>query len=647
MIRQRRFDGVSILFPLFCAALLSLSLNRCSDADDDPFTACGYTFVVFDPTSGDPADVAMPTDILIDPETGLVRLPLEGEPYDSFNSLDGFSTSAEISIPFDGELDLETLNAESILVVDLEALHPVPINRRAVQYDNGRTVVILEPRLPLKSATSYLVVVTPKLSSCSAGRPVLSSPLVNLLKRQTPLVDEAGNSLLSSLSNEEAALIEPYRLGYQDVWTAAESLTGLGRGDLPFAFTFRTQTLTRTLPVILDRAKAQQPQATVKLPVLGSEAVDLFYQSISLGNIAHDHIGDLYYGSFPAPRYLTHPVLGNFPSEGDDLTEISMDEVPFWAVLPRDARGPVPVVLFLHQFQRAKEDVFRIADEICARGLGVIAVDAVLHGDRWVDFINNETADQLPDGVPDPSGTFFINLQNPRMTRDNIRQTVSDLLVLNQLVKLGNTDFDGDGIAEFDPDHVVYLGSSLGGLVGPLLLAVEPDLDVGVFNVPGARFGKLIPESQEVGASVNEALADEGLFPGTEAYRLFFVLFQSVVDDADPINYSGYMTGGGLSGDTPKQVLVQQMLADTVISQGASEDFVLPMAVPQYDPLLVVEGLPTAQTPGTGSGFYQFADGSHRFLFFEEDGPRAEGLTQALHFLTTGMNGEAEIIDPF
>jgi hypothetical protein len=52
-------------------------------------------------------------------------------------------------------------------------------------------------------------------------------------------------------------------------------------------------------------------------------------------------------------------------------------------------------------------------------------------------------------------------------------------------------DVDGDGAADLDPSRISYVGVSFGGGLGPQLLAIEPRVRVGVFNVPGGGAGRI------------------------------------------------------------------------------------------------------------------------------------------------------------
>jgi dienelactone hydrolase len=67
---------------------------------------------------------------------------------------------------------------------------------------------------------------------------------------------------------------------------------------------------------------------------------------------------------------------------------------------------------------------------------------------------------------------------------DALRQTVADLMQLVRVIEVG-MDVNGDGSQTLDPSHIYYLGFSLGGSLGTMLLSVEPGVRAGVFDVPG------------------------------------------------------------------------------------------------------------------------------------------------------------------
>ena len=575
---------------LSCLGLLVFMLG-CSDTEPnegverttDPPVA--LTLARFDLASGNPADIPIPNDLLRSPTTGQLSLPLPGEPFDSANSLFGFSTSAPIVIPFAGTLDEASIHQGSVIVINTTTFQPVPLGFQVLTNpQTGDSTVFALPLVPMQGGTQHIAIVTNAAIGMPSGQPVDSVSLMNLLKGTTPFLDANGNSTVSAFDDDTAERLEPLRQLYQGIWGAAEQVTGLSRLDIPMAFAFTTQPMFQTLPVLRARAQQENPTPTILLPVATPEAVDAFFANAGLSFVPHDAIGSMFYGSFNAPRYLTHPLIGNFPAEGEALEEAGRDDITFWAVLPRGATGPVPAIIFQHGLTRSKDDMLAMANGACANGVGVIGIDVVLHGDRTADLINNETGVyETRRGSRSLWFELFEYRISPRMARDNGRQTLADQFMLARMLTSGATDFTGDGVPEFAPFGITYIGTSLGGLLGTGFVAYEPNVTLANLNVPGGRIGSLVPNSASISVAVNAGLAANGIQPGTPDYALFFLIFQTVMDPADPFNIAPHVLSGALSGNVPNTVLVQEMQNDLVVPNSATADLVRALGVPQVN----------------------------------------------------------------
>ncbi|MCP5327013.1 MAG: Ig-like domain-containing protein [Oceanospirillaceae bacterium] len=163
------------------------------------------------------------------------------------------------------------------------------------------------------------------------------------------------------------------------------------------------------------------------------------------------------------------------------------------------------------------------------------------------------------------SGDFFIRLDNFQRTRDNIRQSVMDLLNLN--ATLGDMDIDGDSTAgDFDTDKVFFIGHSLGAIVGADFVSVVNDtrvqenndnlhpIQAAVLANPGGQLSKLLENSVSFSASLIPGLAESGLTQGSSSLEKFFATIQAHVDQGDPINYAANLA------DTGTPLLVFEMV---------------------------------------------------------------------------------------
>jgi len=661
---------IRLIHYLLSLALI-VSLMSCSDSDtiekspNQAIPPTDYTFVHFDPTGG-PAAIALPNEILRSPTTGLISIPPTGDPAvdglaAQVNTIPGFSTSAAIRIPMVGKVNADSVNSQTVIVVDAAELAAAaqgaqvnPFKEYVFEVKDDETgnnsVIMGMPVRPLTPGHPHLVVVTQGVIGTNSSLPVESEATTIILKRTTPLVDAAGNSLSPALSNEQAQALEPLRAVYQGIWGLAEQVTGTDRVLIPFSFLFTTQPLYGTLAELRNRAKATPATPEIVFAASGAAQVDAFFQFLDAffpgaSSFPHTNIGAVVQGVIPAPNYMQLPVNDSFKGSGADVQQFGTTNLNFMAALP-PGEGPFPTMIFQHGITSRKEFMLGVADGLNANGIAVVAIDLFLHGDRVGDFFNNETGLPGPDGLPDDSGTGFINLLNLLSSRDNIRQSVADLFYLTHMISSGSADFNGDGNPELAPAGTTFLGMSLGAIVGTPFVAMEPDIKHANLNVGGARVPYLLQNSEAFGPAINAGLGAVGLAPGTALYDIFFLFAQTINDDADPFNYAPHMFSGALAGGVGTDVLIQEMIGDTVVPNSATEDQARAMGIAQVDATAAISGLEQVTAPYQGNGLFQF-DGGHGALILPTQGPTAAIQTQSLTFLLSALSGTPTVINPF
>jgi pimeloyl-ACP methyl ester carboxylesterase len=303
---------------------------------------------------------------------------------------------------------------------------------------------------------------------------------------------------------------------------------------------------------------------------------------------------------------------------------------------PKPAAG-WPVVIYQHGITRDRSDAFAVAGTLAAQGFAVIAIDAPLHGitnaasplnianspfaaagarERTfnVDYVNNTTGAAGPDGVVDASGTHFINLSSLLTSRDNIRQAAADLLVLAKAIpsirySQSGTDFDGARIS--------FVGQSLGGIIGTVFMAVQPDVRTALLNVPGGGIARMLEASPTFGPRIRAGLAaSAGLQPGTPDYDSFFGAAQTAIDSADPVNFA-------LAANNTLLPSKRLLLQEVVGGGSVLPDQVIPNSVPGAplsgtEPLIRTLGLASiTQTTQSATGIrgaVRFIVGDHGSL---------------------------------
>ena len=618
----RLLAAVSILLAFACD---STSTIQPTQPVQNPTPLPTSTFAGFDVTA-DPPIVPFPNSIpgiVSDPATGRNNVPNPGGSaaafFDTLNELSGWSTLGSIVVPFQGPVTRDSAQT-GIAMYDMEAATP-EARTLAFQFSDDNTQVIITPVTPLRPGRRHVVVVTAGTISGSNAQPVLSTNLISLTKRTTPLVDGTGASLVTGVDDATAAALEPLRQAMQSSWADAEQATGLSRNDIPFAFNYQTQALFASLPTLVAQAAADNPSGLGMMPVASEQAVpgsvDQAFAAFEMQaglpagalTATNGSVDSVWGGAFSAPWYL--------PADGNDIS----NDFAAPPVAGANPFGPVQVlaffpanpvngcVIYQHGLTQTKETAFFLAEAACAAGFGLVAIDAVDHGSLLpaIDAVDNTSLLPVPDGQLDGSGDHFINIVNVGRTRDNVGQSVIHLAYLSHMLANGNSGLPCDA----NPQRPMFLGHSLGGIIGTVFVAVDSNTTRAVLNVPGGRWSGIALNSGVFGPLLLNALQSQGVQPGSAEFLQFFIGFQTILDDSDPANYAFGILQGALKNGLATEVLIQEVVGDDVIPNSATDDIAFASGISQVDPLNPLPVLPTVTSPFQGSGLFEFQNGPH------------------------------------
>lgn len=141
----------------------------------------------------------------------------------------------------------------------------------------------------------------------------------------------------------------------------------------------------------------------------------------------------------------------------------SLQTVPFLLFTPQT--GTVKdVVIYQHGITSAKENAYAFAFRLAQAGLAVIAIDMPLHGERSLDEQRSANTNVLA----------YLNLANLPVARDNVRQSILDVLALRAALSMPKANFSGSPLATLSGNsEFKLLGHSLGGIVGLSALAAS------------------------------------------------------------------------------------------------------------------------------------------------------------------------------
>jgi len=292
-----------------------------------------------------------------------------------------------------------------------------------------------------------------------------------------------------------------------------------------------------------------------------------------------------------------------------------------------------PVVILAHGITSKKEDMLAISGALSLAGVATIAIDQPLHGSRGYDL----TGDGVDDiNATDVSATHYMNLASLPTARDNLRQSVSDLLGLRLGINAVVDATTTQGV-KFDTSRVSIMGVSLGAITGGNFAAVanttmgdelaaldsmfaikeasleSPGGGLAQFLLESPAFGPLIKglllssaseefvallvqlygdtsdltEEQLVAAvtAFMDALTDEQTAEVEAVFSEFAFAAQTMMDAGDPTNYAET-----LGATTPVHMM-------TVVGDGGDEN--LPDQVIPVSTALPLSGqLPLASTIG-------------------------------------------------
>lgn len=543
--------------------------------------------------------------------------------YADLSTLDGWGVSAGIILRFSGSLAAlpsgpTSAQSDAILLLDLDDPDPaqpggatrVPFEAQAA--DDGATA-ILWPMRPLKPGHKHGVVVTRKLLA-KDGTCVAPSPTLKAL-------------LTGSATAPRLQRMQPR---YDALLAAA----GLKREDVAAATVFTTQrTWDKSVAIAANVAagtfKWQAPMACKPM---------VHYRFCQGTFLAYDYRDG-------------RVVLAGKPVKQYEL------KVAAW--LPLGAAPPYPTIVFGHGLGSDRLQGEALGDLAAPQGIATVAIDAVFHGEH-------------PAGHKDAKlqtvfGFFGIDVATQGVDalrlRDNWRQSTYDKLQLLQLLKQA-PDLDGDGKSDAAPDKLMYLGVSLGGIMGPELAALSPDLQVVVLSVPGGRVSSIIADPSGQFAAIVYALKPEGATDG-DVDRYFPVL-QTLIDAGDAASYAPFVLHDRLqgAGSAIPNLLFGMVIDDDTVPNTANRALARAFAIPHAAPVLQVVGLlpDTPKTPFSGN----IAGGKATAGLFQYDRitplgakkpekaahgnmPKSqEALAQDLHFVQTWLaTGKAELIDPY
>jgi hypothetical protein len=603
--------------------------------------------------------VPYPNDIYRGSQTLNVPVKVTTPLAAALNTLDGFSTTAHISVPFNAPINLATVTPSSppppppapvaglgtLIIVNTTTFVPlVPGVDYAFHLSTAAgadgTILEIQPLRPLEPNTTYAFILTTGVRS--TANVAVAPDLIFRTVRDAHLAGVmTGNPGLDALLPAIGPLIN-----------LAVAL-GIPGNTVAVAWSVSTQSTSN----VLDSLNQTTTARGSTLAPMGITTANLGLGLPGLASLYTGALDIVYYGN-PTPANLLTSVWVNSsfvpPTRANPapLPQGGPRRIPVLASLPAGATKPTagwPIVVIQHGVTVNRTVMIAMADAFAGQGFGVVAIDLPLHG---VTDINSPfyhqpgnplgttelhfnadnvgpLGDYRPDGLID-NGWQIFNLRNPLNARDHGRQAVVDLIQLFRT--LPSMDFSGDGVADVDPNRLHFVSLSLGSIFSTALLALDlnanpanPDLVTATMSSPGGRFIDFLydPMAIDFGLPIRRAIEAQGLAFGSLAFDNFARDLQTILDPIEPLNYAA-------AAALNHPIHVVEVLSDTAVPATLTENVARLM------------GLTSVHVPGTASpsgvrGIVRFTAGVHSSMFNPVDlSVTTEMQTEAVVFALSG-----------
>lgn len=209
----------------------------------------------------------------------------------------------------------------------------------------------------------------------------------------------------------------------------------------------------------------------------------------------------------------------------------------------------------------------------------------------------------LPKTQPPASGLasyldFFESFLNMGAIRDSIRQSALDEARIAMAIQahpdLAALAGPYGRMPALDASHVAYLGESFATIVGTLLAAIEPSIDLYVLDVPGGGLlDQILPNSPEIGSLAVPFAQTIYRTQGTlDRFHPALSLMQAILDAGDSLAYAPHVLANRLAiGGTvlgKRSVICIQALEDETMPPASTyalaRNFGLAVLSPDLDP---------------------------------------------------------------
>ncbi len=331
---------------------------------------------------------------------------------------------------------------------------------------------------------------------------------------------------------------------YDDIF-AHLAAAGVSRDDVQIAWDFTTGSVDNSTGRLLSMRDAAL--ADIEARGVGIDITD----------VEPDWSAFIAYrvrGTLAVPRFLDSVFSGAYLNLGPDGLPV-MDgtvDIPFTLLVPYAAPNePARVAMVGHGLLTSRDQVEAQAYQVFAQeeNFALAAVD-------WQGMSQTD--------VPTIIGFIFAGEMHQFATvPDRLQQSIINFIALRKALEgplATDPALNPGGMPLLSPEPVTYFGSSQGGILGTVLLAVDPGLSRGVLDVAGTPYSLMLTRSQDFDLFLGLM---KGQWSDARDIQLMIALAQQLWDRAEPSGYARHLNRAPLAGVTAdKQALLTLAIGD-------------------------------------------------------------------------------------
>ncbi|HEY0992503.1 MAG TPA: hypothetical protein VGD80_35865, partial [Kofleriaceae bacterium] len=344
---------------------------------------------------------------------------------------------------------------------------------------------------------------------------------------------------------------------------------GVARSELALAWDFVTASD--------DALRADlTAMRTAALPAIGDAGARLTFTAVEQPASPGRYLKG-FLGTFKSPDFLTSgdaidSVMQRGPDGRPQLH--GLRDARFAAIIPACVQTqplPRPAIIFGHGLFGSSD---ALLDDDFVTALAEDQCVVILAGD-FIGLTSRQVA---------AAAAGVANLNHGTQVTEKLAQSVIDFMALESIARgpiAASPQFQLAGAPVIDPASTFYVGGSLGGIMGNVLMAYDPNLVRGVLAVPGGNWSMLIERSNAW--TLLKGIMQSN-YPDPQVYQLGIALFGMGFEPYDPITTAAHVIKDPLFGNPAKKILMWYSIGDCLVSNITTEMVARTMGIDMIGP---------------------------------------------------------------